>query len=427
MTQPILRILAIATFCFGIHACSGTAAKIDSTTDAERRVSATTPGEGIAPQRAGGASPFYIWDKEISEVPGQLLRQEPLEAELVLDNASSAVRMLYASQGWNHQPVAVSGDFFLPAGEAPKGGWPIVAWSHGTLGVADKCAPSFAGHSRRDQAFLNKWLAEGYAIVATDYEGLGTPGGHAYLHCRSEANGNIDAVRAARQLGFALSDRWLVMGQSQGGQGALCTGAYVEQRAPELDFRGTLATAPAVNWKQRFSVGSPDEPSPFVGMSLLLARGFEVYEPTFNSSEAFTEATSAMMPYTETACVGELIRMGMKADLTMGESLTMVPFGDIPGAATGAEKMDVPLDGWSAPVYMAQGTADTMVRFVDVQGFAEDLCASGVRVTLDIYPGLEHSGPMNTGFSAFKDWVGARFADTPATGNCDSDFSANRP
>ncbi|MGI9327337.1 MAG: alpha/beta hydrolase family protein [Pseudomonadales bacterium] len=404
------RMVVLAILSLGISACAGSKNQTAGTTDAER--------QAASEQNSGGAGPFYVWPKAIPESPGQLLRQEPLEEALVLENAGSAVRFLYSSRGWNDQPVAVSGDAFTPKGDAPEAGWPILAWSHGTLGVADICAPSFAGHSERDKKFLNKWLAEGYAIVATDYEGLGTPGGHAYLHCRSEANSNIDAVSAARQLGLALSDRWLVIGQSQGGQGALCTGAYVAERAQALDFRGTLATAPAVNWKQRFSVGTPDEPSPFVGMSLLLARGFEVYEPSFDPNEAFTAATLEMMPYTDTACVGELIGMGMKANLTMGESLKIVPFGDIPGAGNGAEKMDVPVEGWSTPVYMAQGTADTLVRYVDVQNFSAQLCARGVNVTLDVYEGLEHSGPMNTGFEEFKNWVALRFTDTPAEGNC---------
>ena len=79
-----------------------------------------------------------------------------------------------------------------------------------------------------------------------------------------------------------------------------------------------------------------------------------------------------------------------------------------------------PVEGWSTPVYLAQGTADTLVRLVDVQTFGADLCAKGVSVTLDVYEGLEHSGPMNTGFEAFKVWVAARFADMPAQGNCDS-------
>ena len=64
------------------------------------------------------------------------------------------------------------------------------------------------------------------------YEGLGTPGTHAYLHCNSEANGIIDAVRAAQQLGLKLSNKWMVVGQSQGGQAALCTGAFASGRAP---------------------------------------------------------------------------------------------------------------------------------------------------------------------------------------------------
>jgi pimeloyl-ACP methyl ester carboxylesterase len=234
------------------------------------------------------------------------------------------------------------------------------------VGVADLCAPSYSGRSERDTTYLNKWLAQGYAIVSTDYEGLGTPGGHAYLHCQSEANGNIDAVRAAQSAGLNLSKSWLVIGQSQGGQGALCTGAYVAERAGELDFRGTLATAPAVNWKDRFYTGKAEDPNPFVGMSLYLARGFEVYEPTFQASDVFTDAAMALMPYSDTLCVNEFIGLGMKANLTQGQSLKVVPFGMAPGAASGAE----------------------------------------------------HSGPLNQGFDTFRQWVADRFADKAAGDNC---------
>jgi len=365
-----------------------------------------------------GAAPFYVWDQEVPHQAGAVLRQEPLQPEFVLEEAGAGIRILYASQGWNEEWVAVSGDVLVPKGEAPEGGWPVLAWSHGTVGVADICAPSFSGRSDRDIAFLNNWLAADYAIVSTDYEGLGTPGGHTYLHCESEANGNIDAVRASQQLGLSLSDSWMVMGQSQGGQGALCTGAYVSKRAPESDFRGTLATAPAVNWKERFAAGSADEPSPFFGMSLFLARGFEVYEPSFKSSEAFTEAGMALLPHTETQCVRGMIGMGMKANLTMGESLKIVPFGDIPGTSEGAAKMEVPTVGWSAPAYIGQGDADPLVRFEDVANYAAALCAEDVPVILDIYEGAKHSGPMNQGFEAFKKWVASRFAGQALPDTC---------
>ena len=30
----------------------------------------------------------------------------------------------------------------IPAGSAPVGGWPVIAWAHGTSGMARICAPS---------------------------------------------------------------------------------------------------------------------------------------------------------------------------------------------------------------------------------------------------------------------------------------------
>ena len=70
----------------------------------------------------------------------------------------------------------MSGTVAIPKGKAPKGGWPVVSWAHGTIGAADACAPSkIAMPGAYDQKLLNRWLKAGYAVVRTDYEGLGTP------------------------------------------------------------------------------------------------------------------------------------------------------------------------------------------------------------------------------------------------------------
>lgn len=124
-------------------------------------LTASTSVLSDTPAANEGATPFYVWHDEITQAPGTLLRQEPLEETLVLKNAAKGIRILYASLGWNDQPVAVSGEILLPKGEAPKDGWPVLAWSHGTLGVADNCAASFNGRSERDTKYHNKWLAEG--------------------------------------------------------------------------------------------------------------------------------------------------------------------------------------------------------------------------------------------------------------------------
>ena len=45
---------------------------------------------------------------------------------------------------------------------------------------------------------LQRWIKAGYAVVRTDYDGLGTPGVHQYLVGTSEGRSVLDAVRAAR-------------------------------------------------------------------------------------------------------------------------------------------------------------------------------------------------------------------------------------
>ena len=111
-----------------------------------------------AADTGGGVSAFYQWASEVPSTPGTLLRHEPLEEELLLEYAGVGKRILYSSESFSGAVVAVSGAVFLPKGEAPEEGWPVLAWSHGTVGVADICAPSHAGRSPRDVTYLNHWL-----------------------------------------------------------------------------------------------------------------------------------------------------------------------------------------------------------------------------------------------------------------------------
>src|SRR6476620_2686608 len=85
-------------------------------------------------QGDGGVSAFYTWDKQVPATPGRLLRQEPLPEILLLENASKGLRVLYTSTDGvgGKTPIAASGAMFVPKGPAPAGGWPIIAWAHGT-------------------------------------------------------------------------------------------------------------------------------------------------------------------------------------------------------------------------------------------------------------------------------------------------------
>src|SRR5580693_1965410 len=93
----------------------------------------------------GGVSSFYQWNGSIPTTPGVLLQQEALPAAQVLPNAAQGIRILYSSTDGDDGKTAiyVSGDLQLPKGTPPAGGWPVIAWAHGTVGVADICAPSW--------------------------------------------------------------------------------------------------------------------------------------------------------------------------------------------------------------------------------------------------------------------------------------------
>ena len=93
---------------------------------------------------------------------------------------------------------------------------------------------------------LNLWVKRGWAVVKTDYEGLGTPGPHPYLAGASAARGTIDIVTAARHLHPGIGRRWAVMGHNQGGHAALFTASLAPARAPAIYYlTGAEAIAPA--------------------------------------------------------------------------------------------------------------------------------------------------------------------------------------
>src|SRR5699024_4848106 len=131
-------------------------------------------------------------------------------------------------------------------------GYPVLSWAHGTSGYADICAPSGDTADGPDHDYfagivpvLDTWVQRGYAVVQTDYESLGTPGGHPYMNGTSAANTVVDIVRAARGLHDDIGTDWVVMGHSQGGQAELFTSQIGAERAPGLDLQAAVASAPS--------------------------------------------------------------------------------------------------------------------------------------------------------------------------------------
>lgn len=105
-----------------------------------------------------------------------MLSVEPLAGDLSVPGAATTRKVTYRTQWRSGQDTVATGVLFLPPGEAPADGWPVLAWAHGTTGLSDSCAPSRTPRSARDTAYLDHWLGQGYAVVAADYPDLGLDG-----------------------------------------------------------------------------------------------------------------------------------------------------------------------------------------------------------------------------------------------------------
>ncbi|MEV6239790.1 lipase family protein [Lentzea sp. NPDC051838] len=340
--------------------------------------------------------------------PGSVLDVADLPAGLRLPGSASAVRITYRSTSFTGRSAVVTGALFVPAGTPPRGGWPVLSWAHGTVGIADACAPSSAGRSQRDVDYLKTWLANGYAIAATDYEGLGTPGVHPYMHGRSAAYAVADLVRAARSVDRSVSRHWAVAGQSQGGAAALFTGGIAPRYAPELDFRGTIATAPPTHWRKFFEIGRVADPTAPVSayMPLVIGALAGMYPDTFDVSRYLTPRGEEILRVAESACFADVEKAvaGLKnADVRhMGaeldeELLELMRFAEIPRVRH------------ARPVYIAQGTADFGVYPPSSEETARELRAAGSDVTFKYYEGADHSGVMAAAQSDLLRWLALRF------------------
>ncbi|WP_068155924.1 alpha/beta hydrolase family protein [Rhodococcus phenolicus] len=359
----------------------------------------TAPAAGAMPPPAG-AGP----------VPGSVIEVQPLAEGLSLPGAAVAERIEYRTQWRSGAPAVGTGVLFLPPGPAPAGGRPVVAWAHGTYGIGDDCAPSTRPRGPRDTAYLDHWLAQGYAVVAADYPGLGTEGVHTYLDGPSAANSVVDIVRAARAVEPGLSDRWMVIGQSQGGHAALHTAHLATARAPDLDFRGMVATGAPSNLELLFPLGFPGFPD--LGLEGLtvysgyLFAGLRAARPDIDVNSYLSPLGVEVIDAAETLCYDAFDER--YADVSVGQLLSR-PLWDERFRSAFADYIGVPTRGYDRPLFIGQGLRDTMVPAPLSVKLAADLTAGGADLRYRTYPG-DHDDTMFASLPDTTPFVAQLFA-----------------
>lgn len=332
-----------------------------------------------------GSPPAQAQPPAAAPAPGSVTAMELLPASSWIPGAATGTKVTYTTTGPLGRSATSTGAVFLPPGEAPPGGWPVVSWAHGTVGIADRCSPTVTG--KIGGPYLAHWLSQGYAVVATDYVGLGTPGLHPYLDGPTEANSVIDMVRAARAVEPTLSPRWMVLGQSQGGQAALFTAARATGRAPELDFRGAVATGAPSNLENLTTLVTPGFPRlPLEGSTVFVSyilAGLRAARPDIDVDRFLTPVGLDALAAAETECYETMAPK--LAGVSIG-NLVSRPLDDPALLAAVRDMLEVPTSGYDRPVFLGQGLTDDIVPAPLALKLAAELAADRQPVTFRTYP-----------------------------------------
>jgi esterase/lipase len=357
-----------------------------------------------AKQIKAGKPGSVIWSREVKKTAN---------GRVALPSASKTILVLYRSLDPKGKPIAVSGTIDLPKGKAPKGGFKVITWAHGTTGAADICAPSrnaagnpADGYIAYATASYDGWLKAGRAVLRTDYEGLGTPGPHRYLVGASEGRGVVEIVLAARQLYPKLSKDYLIGGHSQGGHGGLFAASMAPKLAPKLNLKGVFVYAPASHlWEQGQAIGNLG--AGFEGLSgvAIMIMYSAAREAGVDPSTLVTDEIAAKLGLIEEVCSAEL-----------AQALGTVQPKDIlrPGVTTAS--IDAALKAMNpnvkikAPVLILQGLGDNTVFPAFTEALVNELKKSGDKVTYNTFAGLSHSGVVTDAAvkKAVSAWIKAR-------------------
>ena len=380
------------------------------------------PGPGARADR------FYQVPRDLSGPPGRVLKQQP--STFYLDPVSAqpapadAQRIMYTSRDTRGGRTAVTGTLLTPPEEwAGPGRRPLVSFAVGTQGMADRCAPSrqLAAGSEYEGGFISGYLLAGYAVVVTDYQGLGTPGTHAYVDSRALGRNVLDAARAATRVDVDPVPRRApvyLAGYSEGGN---AVGGALEQRpryAPRVPVAGAYAGAVPADLARvappldgslyaaflLYAVAALDDGYPGLGVADLLNR---------DGRRAVRQAGRTCLTDGLTAFAGTDSR-----DLTRSGS-PVAALLERPRFARVLERLRIGDVAPDVPVVVAHSRFDDVVPFGQARDAVEQWCDLGATVAFRRGVVPTHVGGAVESYPKAFGWVAARVLGVPAPSTCD--------
>ncbi|MGW6054244.1 lipase family protein [Streptomyces sp. NPDC055189] len=405
------------------------AAQGESAPDATRSAPLAAQAAGKAPGTAmhgkgehhGQAGQHSRKHPGKKKTPGRILSSKASSFQYTpgVPTPTKAWKITYRSTSASGRPNTVSGTVIVPddGKTTPR---PLITYAVGTVGLGDKCAPSagFPGGTTAEAPLVNAALVRGYAVVVTDYEGLGTPGDHTYMVAKAQGSAVLDAARAAQRhsgaakYGVSAKAPVGIMGYSQGGGASAKAAEMAATYAPELRVKGTASGGvPADLTKVADSLEGGDS----AGYLLMSAVGQNAANPRLALNKYLTAEGRKLARVVRTECVGTALEAGRGK--TIEDVTTSNPL-DRPDWQQAIGKQLIGTQRPSAPTFVYHGDADETIPYAVGQKLRADWCAKGNAVQWTSFAGQSHVGTAIQGNGPALEWLGRRFAGEPASGNC---------
>ena len=257
----------------------------------------------------------------------------------------------------------------------------------------------------RTRQEVRTFVDAGYAVAATDYPGLGTPGTHPYLVGADEGNAVVDVVTAAHHVEHHLSPTWFAVGHSQGGQAVLFA-TRSAARAPNLHLGATVSMAPASSLGYILPAVLSGDALSDQAYAIFALIGLTTFDPTVHLASLLGPAGVARLPIAlETGCIDQ-------ADAAFRQVPTAQLFHLSPAEQTHLDdelgRYDEPdAQATVGPVLVIQGLTDQDVPAAATAALVARLRGLHALVTETTYPGLDHDGVVGPSECAQLAWLAA--------------------
>lgn len=350
---------------------------------------------------------------DLSSLPvGTVVSQQSLMLPQQLRPLATGQRVVYVTTDLKNNKMLSSGMIITPRSHSahPQ----IVAWAHGTTGLADQCAPSTNQTYFYPEAVdaIASFVGQGWVVTATDYQGLGTDGVHQYLVGGTEARSVIDSVRAARNLDNLLSTDWVAAGHSQGGQAVLFSGEQANTYGGGLSLKGVVAYAPASNLDLIAAgiLGTPGQ-----GYLVMALSAMSSIDSSIQVNQILAQPALDRLSVLSSGCVYDIL--AAYQDLTPSQ---MVVGGQVSQqiASKLAHYGNPAQQPSNAPTLLVQGTADDTVP-PDLTAYLQSqMCRLGDTVDLEFIDGVGHDDLPSHTIDLVRQYIQDRFAGLTAPSNC---------